>query len=132
MTRYSRTATFAALSILWCGVATSAETLRCQSVNGNVTCAGPDAASCQTVNGRTVCVGGHGGVVQSFGNSTAPDTTGDSADAGVDADGPDDPAPGPAIKQRLEQHDPHGHTLLLDRDGTKLHLRSDWLSVDRD
>lgn len=56
-----------------------AGSLACRSVNGNVVCAGPDAASCQTVDGRTVCTSGDGAVVQSFG---APPT-----------DLPDDAAP---------------------------------------
>ena len=53
MSRCSRAATFAVLSILWCGVSASAETLRCQSVNGNLNCAGSGGVSCQTVNGKT-------------------------------------------------------------------------------
>ena len=68
MSRCSRTATLAALSILWCGASASADTLRCQSVNGNLNCAGSGGVSCQTVDGKKVCVSGHGDVVQSFGN----------------------------------------------------------------
>lgn len=123
MTSCSRAVTLAALSILWCGVSASAETMRCQSVNGNLNCAGSGGVSCQTVNGQKVCVSGHGGVVQSFGKTNPP-----SEEAG-DSEDMDD---APPAKQRLEQHDFHGRTLLLERDGTKLHLRNQWLSVDRD
>jgi len=131
MSRCSRTVLFAGLSMVWCGVSASAETLRCQSVNGNLNCAGSDGVSCQTVNGKTVCVSGHGDVVQSFGNGPPSDTGGDdSDDAGSGGRG--DVPPGPTIKERLERHDSSGHTLLLDRDGTRLHLRTDWLSIDRD
>jgi hypothetical protein len=126
MSRCSRTATFAALSILWCGVSASAETLRCQSVNGNLNCAGSGGVSCQTVDGKKVCVSGHGDVVQSFGN-------GKSFSDGADNDEEDlDGAPSrPVIHQRLEQHGAGGHTLLLERDGTKLHIQTDSLSIDR-
>ena len=126
MTRCARAATFAALSILWCAATASAETLRCQSVNGNVNCAGPSGVSCQTVNGRKVCVSGDGAAVQSFGNTVTPDQTDDGADDS------DVPPSGPTTKQRLEQHGPGGHELLLERDGTQLHLRTNWLSIDRD
>jgi hypothetical protein len=128
MTRCSRAATFAALSILWCSASASAETMRCRSVNGNLNCAGSGGVSCQTVNGQKTCVSGHGDVVQSFGKSTASDLSAD----GADAEGLDDVPPAPVIKDRLEQHDRRGHTLLMDRDGAKLHLRTDRLSVDRD
>ena len=47
MFRCSRTTAFAVLSILWCGVSASAETMRCQSVNGNVNCAGSGGVSCR-------------------------------------------------------------------------------------
>lgn len=120
MTSCSRTATFAALSVLWFGVSASAETMRCQSVNGNLNCAGSSGVSCQTVNGQKVCVSGHGGVVQSFGK-----TSDDSADD----EGLDD---APPMKQHLEQRDSRGRTMLLDRDGSKLHFRNDWLSIDRE
>jgi hypothetical protein len=126
MSRCSRTATFAALSILWCGVSASAETLRCQSVNGNLNCAGSGGVSCQTVDGKKVCVSGHGDVVQSFGNGKSF-----SDDADNDEDGLDGAPSHPVIHQRLEQHGPGGHTLLLERDGTKLHIQTDSLSIDR-
>ena len=128
MSRCARNMLFAGLSVLWCGVSASAETLRCQSVNGNLNCAGSSGVSCQTVNGKTVCTSGHGDVVQSFGGGSAPDISDEHSD---DPNEPDVP-PAPPVKQRLEQHGPNGHTLLLERDGTKLHLRTDWLSVDRD
>jgi hypothetical protein len=125
MTSCSRAATFAAVSILWFGVSASAETLRCQSVNGNVNCAGSGGVSCQTINGQKVCVSGHGGVVQSFGKTTPPDPSDDA----TGTEGLDD---SPPARQQLEQRDFHGRTMLLERDGTKLHLRTDWLSVDRE
>lgn len=114
---------FAGLSFLWCGVA-CAGTMRCQSVNGNVNCAGSSGASCQTINGKTTCVSGDGDVVQSFGNKASPDTTGESADR----HDPDDET----IQQLLQQSGPNGHRMLIERDGTRLHLRTDWLSVDRE
>jgi hypothetical protein len=134
MTRCSRAAAFAALSILWCGVSASAETLRCQSVNGNLNCAGSEGVSCQTINGKKVCVSGHGGVVQSFGNAQSPDSSDDEAGAeGLDdpAPGRAMPAPGPDAKEKSTRHDPDRHTLLLERDGSRLHLRTDRLSIDR-
>jgi hypothetical protein len=52
---------------LFCGITgLHAETLRCQSMNGNLNCAGSSGVSCQTINGRTTCVSGKGGIVQSF------------------------------------------------------------------
>jgi hypothetical protein len=127
MFRCSRTATFAALSIILCGASASAETLRCQSINGNLNCAGSGGVSCQTVDGKKVCVSGHGDVVQSFGNGKSSDE-----DAYTDDEGLGDAPSNPATHQRLEQHGPGGHTLLLERDGTKLHIRTDRLSIDRD
>lgn len=145
MTRCSRAATVAVLSLLWSGVSASAESMRCQSVNGNLNCAGSGAVSCQTVNGQTVCVSGHGGVIQSFGKTTppAPDGARDGPDDGArngarngpddgPDDGADDPDAAPPARLRLERHDFHGRTLLLERAGPQLHLRTDWLSVDRD
>jgi hypothetical protein len=61
-------------AVLLCGGAlASADTLRCQSVNGNLNCSGSGGISCQSVDGRKVCVSGHGGVVQSFGNGSGHD-----------------------------------------------------------
>lgn len=128
MTRHSRATTLAVLSLLWCGASASAETMRCQSVNGNVNCAGSGAVSCQTINGKKVCVSGHGDVVQSFGNGA----TSDPSDAATEAEGWDDMPSGPVMKQRFQQYDRRGHTMLLDRDGSQLHLRTDKLSIDRD
>lgn len=71
MSRCSRTLVFAVATIVWGGISAHAETLRCQSINGNVNCAGSSGVSCQTINGKTVCISGHGGVVQSFGNGHA-------------------------------------------------------------
>lgn len=69
MSRCSRTIALAALSMAWGGLSASADTLRCQSVNGNLNCVGSNGVSCQTIDGRKVCISGHGDVVQSFGNS---------------------------------------------------------------
>lgn len=113
----------ASLSFLWCGIA-AADTLRCQSVNGNVNCAGSSGASCQTINGKTTCVSGHGDVVQSFGNSASPDPTGE----GAMPHDPDDET----IKQLLQQYGPNGHKTMLEQDGTKLHPRTDLRSLDQD
>ena len=88
MSRCSRTATFAALSILWCGVSASAETLRCQSVNGNLNCAGSGGVSCQTVNGKKVCTSGHGDVVQSFGSGKSSRDDANTDDDAADSAGP--------------------------------------------
>jgi hypothetical protein len=144
MTRRSRIATIATLSILWCGVSASAETLRCQSINGNLNCAGSEGVSCQTVDGRKVCVSGHGDVVQSFGGTAssgddgaAGDAADESMDGGamdggaMDGGAMDGGASGPVPHERLQQRDPRGRVFLLQRDGTTLHLRTDWLSLDR-
>ena len=131
MSRCSRIVLFAGWSMVCCGVSASAETLRCRSVNGNLNCAGSDGVSCQTVNGKTVCVSGHGDVVQSFGNGPPSDPSGDDTDD-AGSRGRGDVPPGPAVKERLERYDARGRTLLLDRDGTRLHLRTDWLSIDRE
>ena len=84
MSRCSRTVLLAGLWVVSCGVLASAETLRCRSVNGNLTCAGSGGVACQTVNGKTVCVSGHGDVVQSFGKGMASHQPDDA-----DADDPD-------------------------------------------
>lgn len=125
MSRCSIFLTCCVLSILAGGIAASAETLRCQSINGNLNCAGSGGVSCQTVNGKKVCVSGHGDVVQSFGNGSPDDG------AANDDEGLDNTQPDPAPRQHLEMRNPSGRTLLLDRDGSNLHLRTDWLSVDR-
>jgi hypothetical protein len=130
MTRCSRSLTFAVLSVLWCGVSAQAETMRCQSINGNVNCAGSGAVSCQTINGKKVCVSGHGDVVQSFGGGSQ-DQSATPDDSAGDDEGLDGAPPAPPAKQRLERRDPSGHSMLIERDGTQLHIRSDWVSVDR-
>jgi len=134
MTSCSRAALFAAVSILWCGGSAFAETMRCQSVNGNLNCAGSSGVSCQTVNGKTVCISGHGGVVQSFGgqslgNQSLGETNPPAGDPGVSDDTDDAPPP---AKQRIEQRNLSGHSMLLEQDGRKLHFRNDWVSIDRD
>ena len=127
-----------ALSILVFSVSVSAETLRCRSVNGNVTCAGSGAVSCQTVNGHKVCVGGGGDVVQSFGGAAEPDATDQqglrSGNESPDTDDLDEmtaPAP-PADGKVPAKRSPHGHTMSLQRDGHSLHLRTDRLSIDEE
>jgi hypothetical protein len=123
MTSCSRRAILAALPMLFFGVAASAETMRCQSVNGNLNCAGSDGVSCQTVDGKKVCVSGHGDVVQSFGNTAS--SSDDAADA-------DEGAEDRALHQHLERHDRRGRTLRLDRDGTRLDLNTNRLSLHQD
>jgi hypothetical protein len=136
MSRCSRLSTFATLSMLWCGASVSAETLRCQSVNGNLNCAGSGGVSCQTVDGRKVCVSGHGDVVQTFGGGRSSRDDAADRDIGNDGSADDEGMDGgpsdPTLHERLERHDAHGHVLLLQRDGTRLHLRTDWLAIDRE
>jgi hypothetical protein len=98
----------AAMGLLALQVPASAETLRCRSVNGNLTCAGSGGVSCQTVDGHKVCVSGGGDVVQEFGGG--------------------DPGESPSV--RVERRFPH--SMLLERDGTRLHFRNDWISIDRE
>ena len=113
-----------------CTAPALAETLRCRSVNGNVTCAGSGAVSCQTVDGRTTCVSGGGQVVQQFGSSGA-------APPAIEPDEPDDrddaPPPPPRAGRRLsiERQGPAGR-LWLERDGSRLRLRTDRLAIDLD
>jgi hypothetical protein len=86
MARSACVASFAFLSILGFATLGSADTLRCQSVNGNVNCAGSNGVACQTVNGKKTCVSGHGDVVQSFGEGTSSSTSGQDSDAAAMAD----------------------------------------------
>ncbi len=131
MSRCSHTWIFAAVSILWGGVSASAETLRCQSMNGNLNCSGSGGAACQTVDGKTVCSSGHGDVVQSFGGGgSSHDNASRGDDTGTGEDGDD--APAPANRLRLQQHGASGHALQLQRDGSRLHIHNDWISIDRD
>lgn len=126
MNRCSRTAMFATLLSLCCALSVQAETLRCQSLNGNVNCAGPGAVSCQTINGKKVCTSGHGDVVQSFGNGASSDQDQDAADEGLD-----DVPSGRANELWLQQRGPRGRSMTLYRNGTELHLHTDKLSIDR-
>jgi hypothetical protein len=93
MVLYARTAAFAILSILWCVAPASAESLRCQSVNGNLNCAGSDGVACQTVNGKKTCTSGHGDVVQSFGKGTSTNSATQDQDDAMDQDDDADAAP---------------------------------------
>lgn len=117
------------VTALWCAASSSADTLRCRSLNGNINCAGSTGTSCQTINGKTVCVSRHGDVVQSFGNGSTSDMPGSETE-GANEQGRENDVP--ALKERLEQLRPNGHSLLLDRNGPEMHLRSDWFSVDRE
>jgi hypothetical protein len=119
----SRSVILAAVSVLCFSVTASAETMRCQSVNGNLNCAGSGGASCQTVDGKTVCVSGHGDVVQSFGGGTSSNQ--DAVDADEDADGS-------AMHRHVERRDRRGRTLWLQRDGARTDLHTDWLSLHQD
>jgi hypothetical protein len=131
MNRCSHAWIFAAVSILWCGVSASAETLRCQSINGNLNCSGSGGAACQTVDGKTVCSSGHGDVVQSFGGGTSSHDDATNDDSGGSDEDTDDVPPASAKKLRLEQRGPSGHALQIQRDGTRLHIHNDWISIDR-
>jgi hypothetical protein len=115
----------AALSLLL-GAPAVAGTLHCQSVNGNLNCAGSGAVSCQTVNGRTTCTNGEGDVVQSFGGSAD-----DPAIPTPDAPEDDDATPPRGWRPPALRYGLPNHTLLLQRDGLNLHLRTDRLSIDR-
>ena len=107
-----RSVAFAGLSIMWCGVSVSAETLRCQSINGNLNCAGSSGASCQTIDGKTVCISRHGDIVQSFGRNLSPDTSDDSTKGS-------DISPDRTIKQQLEQYR-NRRQQLLDQEEIRL------------
>lgn len=108
-----------------------AETLRCRSVNGNVTCSGSGAVSCQTVNGRTTCIGGNGAVVQQFGGvpPTEPPAITKEDEPATEDEAP--PAPSPQERLSIERRSPHAW-MSLQRDGTRLRLRTNRLSIDLD
>jgi hypothetical protein len=134
MTSCARLIIFAVLSIVWCAAPASAETMRCQSVNGNLNCAGSGGVSCQTIDGKKVCTSGHGDVVQSFGKGTSSTSSGKTVDEGsaADDDGQDDAAPAPKVHEHVEQRGPGAHTMTLDRNGPKLQLNTNRLSIQRD
>ena len=121
-----RSVSLGGLVLLGCAVVASAGTLRCQSVDGNLNCAGSRAVGCQSVNGRTVCTSGGDDGVRSFGQA-AP--LGDRTDAAMEDPSGDAPI---ASTQRIEQHGPGGHTLIYRRDGSRIHLRTDRLRIDRE
>ncbi|MBK1656809.1 hypothetical protein [Paracraurococcus ruber] len=106
---------FAALALACSLLPARAETLRCQSVNGNVTCAGSGAASCQRVDGRTVCTSGQGGIVQEFGGRPDAEAARRLAER----------------RLRIERQGPAG-ALTLEREGGRLRLRTDRLDLDVD
>ena len=106
MLRYAHGTAFALLAILACPIMASAETLRCQSVNGNVNCAGSDGVACQTINGKKTCVSGHGDVMQSFGPGKTSNSAGNYADDGTDADDEGLAGPAPAHGDAKHRDDP--------------------------
>ena len=122
MSRRHYTFVLAAIGLVCAGASASAETLRCQSVNGNLNCAGSNGVSCQTVNGKKVCTSGHGDVVQSFGGrSSAEDEDSANEDIGE-----------PSMREMLRMRHPDGRTLKLERNGSAMHLQNGSLSVDQD
>jgi hypothetical protein len=128
MSRRHIATTLAGLSILWCAATASAETLRCQSVNGNVNCTGSGGYACQTVNGHKVCTSGHGDVVQSFGGADASGWSGQAVIPGDDGTGSDEAVPEPMVKPRGD----HDRSLWLQQDGMQLHIRTGQFSIDRE
>lgn len=143
MTRPSRRLMI--LLLLGCMPA-AAETLHCRSINGNVTCSGDGGVSCQTVNGRTTCVGGGGSVVQEFGGAPGRKMPGrdmpDEADEAPEEWPRERPRERPEGQSRerlqpparslaMERRGPAGF-LSVERDGTRLRLRTERLSIDRD
>jgi hypothetical protein len=119
--------------------AAMAETLRCRSVNGNVTCAGSGAVSCQTVDGRTVCVGGGGALVQRFGGAPAPEPPRIEPEEEAEFAAPPRemrrPRSGLGTGGRLSlerRGGPAGGQLSLEREGSRLRLRTEGLVVDLD
>ncbi len=136
----------AALVVAFLGASASAEALRCRSFNGNVTCVGPGAASCQTVDGKTVCIGGNGDTVQVFGTGKpSPDVleglfgkdhgeynaAEEARAAGEDGEAAAWPLTPPRSRRlSIERREPAGGSLSLEREGRKLRLRTDRLSVD--
>ena len=126
MTRPSRR--LMVLLLLGCAPA-AAETLHCRSVNGNVTCAGDGAVSCQTVNGRTICTGNGGGIVQEFGSAPRRGMPAEADEP--PEDGLREPPQPRARRLAIERRGPAG-LLSVERDGTRLRLRTEQLSIDRD
>jgi hypothetical protein len=94
MVRCACTATFVFLSIVGIANFAAADSLRCQSVNGNLNCAGSDGVACQTINGKKTCVSGHGDVVQSFGKGTSSNSSSQHLDddMATDDEDMDDPS----------------------------------------
>jgi hypothetical protein len=97
---------FAFLSILAAAGSASADTMRCQSVNGNVNCAGSSGVACQTVNGKKTCVSGHGDVVQSFGKGTSSSSQDTNDHMATDDDDSDDASPPHRPRKQLKPSDP--------------------------
>ena len=126
MTRSSRR--LMVLLLLGCTPA-AAETLQCLSINGNVTCAGDGAVSCQTVNGRTVCIGSGGSIVQEFGSGPGRRMPSEADESPEERLG-HRPQPR-AHRLAIERRGPTGF-LSIERDGTRLRLRTEQLSIDRD
>lgn len=131
MPKLPRMSLLAALAALLSLAPAMAETLRCRSVNGNITCSGSGAVSCQTVNGRTTCIGGNGAVMQQFGGPppSEPPTITEEDEPALEDEAP--PAPRPRDRLSIERRGPHAW-LSLQRDGARLRLRTDRLSIDLD
>src|SRR4051812_1483491 len=132
----------AAMAAIPCGPA-AAGPLRCRSVDGNVTCAGPGAASCQTVDGRTVCASGSGDAVQVFGGDGGAEALPkdpedllqgeDALPEEEDSDGAVPPAAPPRGALRIERRglpDGAGRPSLRRRGDGALRLRTGRLSLD--
>jgi hypothetical protein len=131
MFRCKQTAGMVMLSFSILATPAIAETLRCQSINGNLNCAGSNGVSCQTVDGKKTCVSGHGDVVQSFGGGKGAADQGNAALDDKDSTGMDDSETLPVPHQRIERHDQSGRQVIIDRDGAQIHVRTNWVSIDR-
>lgn len=102
----TRTAAFAIVSILWCTGPALAESLRCQSVNGNLNCAGSNGVACQTVNGKKTCTSGNGDVVQSFGKGTSTNSAAQDQNDAMDQDDDADAAPSHPTRRHVDRGAP--------------------------
>jgi hypothetical protein len=128
------------LAALFAAGPVAAESLRCRVVNGNAVCAGSGAMSCQTINGRTTCLAGDGAVVQQFRSQQpprleAPPEAAPEPDELETEEAVPPPPRGrslPSRRMQVERLGPAGHWLSLQRDGSRLRLNTDRLSVELD
>lgn len=126
----------AALAFLACTAAAEAGSLTCRSVNGNVTCAGPQGTSCQTVDGRTECVSGGGDVRQSFGGGqdAAPDALDEelapAQDMPADAAEPPVPPRRWLIERAQAARAAASAKVTVIRDGRRLHVDTGHALID--